>query len=335
MGRPLAVSAVLALALLAAGCLQFVAVEPPPGPAPGLTPLVVVPSPTPTPGLPTPTPTVFVPVIPTPTPTATPVPIETPAPPQPPAPPAPPAPQPPLPVMPTPVPIESPTPEAPTPTPPPTLTPSPTPTLTPTPTPAGCAGDETFSISPLSPRAGDTITVTISSSRAHVNVALQSEIQLRFLGAEATGTGYRWRWAGTVAQSGRYNFTFYVNFNQPCLTATVDVLPPATPAPTSTPTPLPAGRPSVAAPVIRAISPTSGTVGTSVTVTGSNFGSQAGSFVTFGGVPATEYGSWSDTAIVVTVPGGVRTGDAVVEVVVWVRKDGQLLRSNAVYFRVR
>jgi len=178
--------------------------------------------------------------------------------------------------------------------------------------------------------------VTISSARAHVNVALQSEVQLQFLGAEATGTGYRWRWSGTVAQSGRYNFTFYVNFNQPCLTATVDVLAAATPTPTPSPTPLPAGQPGPAAPVVRAISPTSGTVGTSVSLTGANFGASRGnSFVTFGGVQATEYAAWQDNLIVVTVPGGVRTGDAVVEVIVWVRKDSQLLKSNAVYFRVR
>jgi hypothetical protein len=174
--------------------------------------------------------------------------------------------------------------------------------------------------------------VTIASSRPHVNVALQSELQLQFLGTRFTGSGYQWQWSGTVGQPGRYNFTFYVNFNQPCLTATVEVQPPATPTPPPTPTPLPAGQPAAPAPIIRAVSPVSGTVGSLVTLSGSNFGSSRGSsYVTFGGVPANSYGGWSDTSIAVAVPGNV---SGLVEVVVWVRKDSQLLKSNTVYFRV-
>ncbi len=180
------------------------------------------------------------------------------------------------------------------------------------------------------PRAGDTVTVTITSSRAHVNVALQSEIQLQFLGAESTGTGYRWRWAGTVSQSGRYNFTFYVNFNQPCLTATVDVQPAVTPTPPPTPTPLPAGQPGAPAPMVRTVNVTGALT---AIISGSNFGNSRGdSYVTFGGVPAASYGAWSDTSITAAVPGNLR---GLVEVVVWVRRDGQLLRSNAVYVNIR
>ena len=67
-------------------------------------------------------------------------------------------------------------------------------------------------------------------------------------------------------------------------------------------------------PSISVLSPTSGPVGTTVTITGTNFGSTQGtSSVTFNGtlgVPA----SWSATSIVVPVPSGATTGN--VEVVV-------------------
>jgi hypothetical protein len=67
-------------------------------------------------------------------------------------------------------------------------------------------------------------------------------------------------------------------------------------------------------PSISALSPSGGTVGTSVTVTGSNFGSSQGaSTVAFNGTtgPPT---SWSATSIKVPVPTGATTGDVVVTV---------------------
>ena len=67
-------------------------------------------------------------------------------------------------------------------------------------------------------------------------------------------------------------------------------------------------------PTISSVSPTSGPVGTSVTITGSNFGaSQGTSTVAFNGAAATPT-SWSDTAIVVPVPTGATTGNIVVTV---------------------
>lgn len=63
-----------------------------------------------------------------------------------------------------------------------------------------------------------------------------------------------------------------------------------------------------AAPTISSLSVTSGTVGTSVTINGSNFGnSQGSSTVTFNGVIATPT-SWSKTRIVTTVPTNATTG---------------------------
>jgi hypothetical protein len=68
------------------------------------------------------------------------------------------------------------------------------------------------------------------------------------------------------------------------------------------------------APNIGSLSPTSGAVGASVTITGANFGDMQGtSTVTFNGTAATPT-SWSATSIVVPVPAGATTGNVVVTV---------------------
>jgi hypothetical protein len=62
-------------------------------------------------------------------------------------------------------------------------------------------------------------------------------------------------------------------------------------------------------PTIMGISPTSGPVGTAVTISGTNFGATKGtSAVAFNGVSATT-SSWSSTAVVTTVPNGATTGN--------------------------
>jgi len=68
-------------------------------------------------------------------------------------------------------------------------------------------------------------------------------------------------------------------------------------------------------PNITTLSPTSGAVGTSVTITGTGFGSSQGtSTVTFNGTAATTIASWGATSIVTTVPTGATTGNLVVTV---------------------
>lgn len=68
----------------------------------------------------------------------------------------------------------------------------------------------------------------------------------------------------------------------------------------------------VPAPSITSLSVTSGAVGASVTITGTNFGSSQGSgTVKFNGTAAT-VGSWNATTIAVTVPSGATTGNVVV-----------------------
>ncbi len=65
-------------------------------------------------------------------------------------------------------------------------------------------------------------------------------------------------------------------------------------------------------PSISNLSPTSGSVGTAVTISGTNFGSTQGtSTVTFNGVTATPT-NWTNTSIAVPVPAGAATGPVVV-----------------------
>jgi hypothetical protein len=73
------------------------------------------------------------------------------------------------------------------------------------------------------------------------------------------------------------------------------------------------------APVINSLSPNGGPVGTSVTISGTGFGStQSTSTITFNGTIAAARGrnatSWSNTSIVVAVPSGATSGSVIVKV---------------------
>jgi hypothetical protein len=71
---------------------------------------------------------------------------------------------------------------------------------------------------------------------------------------------------------------------------------------------------AAAAPSITSLSPTSGAVGASVTITGTGFGATKGtSTVKFNGTTAAT-SSWSATSIVATVPSGATTGNVIVTV---------------------
>jgi RHS repeat-associated protein len=70
-----------------------------------------------------------------------------------------------------------------------------------------------------------------------------------------------------------------------------------------------------AVPSVIGISPTSGSTGTSVTISGSNFGtSQGSSTVTFNGVPAGTATQWGASTVKIPVPAGATTGNVVVTV---------------------
>jgi len=80
-------------------------------------------------------------------------------------------------------------------------------------------------------------------------------------------------------------------------------------------------------PVIAGVSPTSGIVGSLVTVTGASFGGvQGSSTLTFNGQPAASISSWTDTQIVATVPVTASAGP--------VRVTVNNVTSNSVIFTV-
>ena len=69
------------------------------------------------------------------------------------------------------------------------------------------------------------------------------------------------------------------------------------------------------APIITGLSPTSGVAGTSVTITGTNFGpSQGTSTIIFNGTTSAAASSWSATSVTVNVPTGASTGNVIVTV---------------------
>src|SRR6266403_1002945 len=68
-------------------------------------------------------------------------------------------------------------------------------------------------------------------------------------------------------------------------------------------------------PSITSLSQTSGPAGTSINITGTNFGATQGtSTVTFNGITAAAASAWSPTSITVSVPAGASTGNVVVTV---------------------
>src|SRR6266568_2141856 len=83
-------------------------------------------------------------------------------------------------------------------------------------------------------------------------------------------------------------------------------------------------------PFVTGLSPSLGGVGTSVTITGSNFGAtQGSSTVSFNGALATSITSWSNTQIVAIVPNNATTGNVTVTV------NSVISPSNAVFTVIR
>jgi RHS repeat-associated protein len=112
----------------------------------------------------------------------------------------------------------------------------------------------------------------------------------------------------TLARSADWVAAEYNNQSSPATFYTVSAETPANP------------------PTISSLSPTSGEVGLSVTISGTNFGTYQGpSTVTFGGVAANAT-SWTPTQILATVPNGAVSGNVVVTVAG--------AASNAVQFTV-
>jgi hypothetical protein len=173
-------------------------------------------------------------------------------------------------------------------------------------TTASSGGDTTPpSVSITSPANGSTVSGTIMvTANATDNVGVAS-VQFQFdganLGAAVTAAPYVFSWDSTTTANGSHTLR-------------------AVAADTSNNTAISAGvmvtvsNTSNTAPSITSLSPTSGLVGASVTITGANFGATQGtSTVKFYGTTAVPT-SWSATSILVPVPSGATTGSVVVTV---------------------
>jgi hypothetical protein len=119
---------------------------------------------------------------------------------------------------------------------------------------------------------------------------------------------------GIAAASYIVNSANSITAFSPAGTGTVDIEV-VTPGGTSTTSAADEFSYTVNAPAVSSLSPTSGAIGTPVTIAGTHFGTtQGSSTVSFNGVDATSITSWSDTQIVATVPSGASSGAVVVTV---------------------
>jgi hypothetical protein len=146
------------------------------------------------------------------------------------------------------------------------------------------------SLSPMDGPVGTSVTITGAGFGS-----VQGTSTLKFNGVVATPASWSARSISTVVPSGATTGNVVVTISGGSV---------------SNPVPFIVG----SIPNITNVNPSSGSVGASVTITGTNFGgAQGASLVTFNGVVATPT-SWSATSIAVTVPSGATTGCVVVVV---------------------
>ncbi|MBI4318212.1 MAG: IPT/TIG domain-containing protein [Chloroflexi bacterium] len=205
----------------------------------------------------------------------------------------------------------------PTPTPTPTNTPTFTPTPgTPTPTPIAlgpnCNFDGEIIFVPQTPVAGNVLTITVTAGTSYNSVKLVGPGSPHFIGAGSGGRGFVWQWRALVQETGLFNYDFFINDSQLCVTGFVNPGG-ATPIPGATATPtLPPP------PAITSVLPSAGArPGDAVTISGNNFGSSQGAvggIVIVGGQVAT-VSSWANNLIVAVVPVNVTTGASTINVV--------------------
>ncbi len=145
---------------------------------------------------------------------------------------------------------------------------------------------------PTSGTAGTGVTIT--------GTALGNATAVSFNGTAATITSNTDTQIVTPVPTGATTGTISVTTGGGTATST-SVFTVTTTTPTPTPTPTPA-----AAPTVTGFAPTSGAVGTSVTITGTGFTGASG--VSFGGTAAASFAVNSDTQITASVPTGATTG---------------------------
>ncbi len=204
------------------------------------------------------------------------------------------------------------------PTPVPTATPIPTATPTPgaaTPTPVimgpGCQFDGEMVFNPQFPRSGDVVEIGVTAATSYNSVKLVGPGSPHYIGVGSGLRGFVWKWRTLVSETGLYNYDFFVNGTQLCVTGYFNSgAATPTPGPTSTATPTPTNTPAPA-PVVTGVSPSTITRGSSLlTVSGSNFGSTQSSVtgnVFIGGMQST-IASWADNQILAIASTSAITG---------------------------
>ncbi len=217
-------------------------------------------------------------------------------------------------------------PGAPTYTPTPTFTPAP---ATPTPfvTGSDCKFDGQMIFVPQNPNPNDVVTVTVTSPTSYNAVNIVGPGSPHFIGAGTGGSGYVWQWRVLATESGLFNYDFFVNATQMCVSgffvsggATPTPGPTSTPTVTPTPTSTPTNTPAPS-PVISSVNPPGGASrGTVITINGINFGANqtaANGTVLIGGNNAGSAigGAWTSTSILITIPSNVPTGTQPIQVV--------------------
>ncbi|MCD1260950.1 IPT/TIG domain-containing protein [Paenibacillus athensensis] len=196
----------------------------------------------------------------------------------------------------------------PTPTPTSTATPTPTPTSTatptPTPTPTPVGGDYTVTTT----ESGNSLTIKFTPGSGVGNPIIHYQSTSLYGGAQQNVTMTSSSGAYTTTISGlsagnivKYSFTYQKNGIQQPDTAFTNYT-------------FGGGGSGSTAPSVSSLSPTSGAVGTSVTISGSNFGSSQGSSSVKFGTTTAAVSSWSASSITVTVPSSLSAGSVNVTV---------------------
>ena len=145
-------------------------------------------------------------------------------------------------------------------------------------------------------QAGDSFVLAVKGPKNQTVTVSQTKGMMMPLVSWQTDANGNFSTSGVwgASETGNYTQTWYAGGNQALPTLSFSVVMPATPA-------------------ISSISPASASVGSSVVINGTKFGtSRWNSSVTFNGVSATTFTNWTDTSMTVLVPYGATTGPVVV-----------------------
>jgi hypothetical protein len=157
----------------------------------------------------------------------------------------------------------------------------------------GCLGDEQMWFVPRRPNVGVHVSITVTSQRHHDAraMALGGPLDPGPVVEHLGPLGFEWTWTVVPGVEGFYEWTFFANGLQPCITSGFNAFAPLGATETPTETPIPTNTPgtatptptqtSVPAPSVTGVSNAHAlTCGQVVSITGNNFGTPPSSFGT-------------------------------------------------------